>query len=100
MSHRQLWMCKTNQTKIGNSQEILKPCEISKVRKYTKLSWQLLDDIPIFYMDVKAADLTNYLADGHYCRVHYIRSLMWSQVTTKYEIRSILKIEKAIDVTG
>ena len=58
-----------------------------------------MDDIPIFYMLKKATNSTNYLTDAHYCRVHYIRSLMWSQVTTKYEIHGILKIEKAIDVT-
>ena len=57
-----------------------------------------MDDIPVFYMLGKATNSTNYLTDAYYCGVHYIRSLMWSQVTTKYEICSILKIEKAIDV--
>ena len=71
--------------------------EISKVRKYTKLSWQLMDDIPIFYTLEKATDSTDYLTDAHYHRVHYIRSLMWSWVTTTYEIHNILKIEKVID---
>ena len=67
MSHRQSWMHKTDQTKIGTSQKILRSWEISKVRKYTKLSWQLMDDIPIFYMLEKATDLTDYLTDVHYC---------------------------------
>ena len=58
-----------------------------------------MDDIPIFYMREKATDSTKYLSDAHYCGVHYIRSLMWSRVTTKYEIHGILKIEKAIDAT-
>ena len=53
----------------------------------------------IFYTCTKATDSTNYLTDAHYHGVHYIRSLMQSQVTTKYEIRGILKIEKAIDAT-
>ena len=97
MSHRQLWKCKTDQTKIGTSQEILRSWAISKVRKCAKLSWQPMDDIPIFYMHVKATNLTNYLTDAHYHRVHYIRSLMWSRVTTKYKIHGMLKIEKAID---
>ena len=56
-----------------------------------------MDDIPIFYTLEKATELTDYLTDAHYRRVHYIRSLMWSQVTTKYEIHGILKIEKVID---
>ena len=58
-----------------------------------------MDNIPIFYMLEKATDLTNYLTDAHYHGVHYIRSLMWSWVTTKYEICGILKIEKVIDAT-
>ena len=58
-----------------------------------------MDDIPIFYTLEKATDSTDYLTDAHYCRVHYIISLMWSQVTTKYEMCGILKIEKAIDAT-
>ena len=53
----------------------------------------------MFYMLKKATDSTNYLTDVYYCGVHYIRSLMWSQVTIKYEICGILKIEKAIDAT-
>ena len=53
-----------------------------------------------FYTLEKATNSTDYLTDAHYHGVHYIRSLMWSWVTTKYEIRSILKIEKVIDVTG
>ena len=57
-----------------------------------------MNDIPIFYMLKKATDSTDYLTDAHYCGVHYIRFLMWSQVTTKYEICSIQKTEKAIDV--
>ena len=58
-----------------------------------------MDDILVFYMLKKATNLTNYLADVYYCRAHYIRSLMWSQATTKYEFCGILKIEKVIDVT-
>ena len=58
-----------------------------------------MDDIPIFYMCEKATDSTDYLTDVHYHGVHYIRSLMWSWITTKYEICGILKIEKAINVT-
>ena len=58
-----------------------------------------MDDILVFYTLEKATDSTDYLTDAHYCRVHYIRSLMRSQATTKYEIHSILKIEKAIDAT-
>ena len=54
----------------------------------------------IFYTRAKATDSTDYLTDAHYRGVHYIRSLMRSRVTTKYEIHGILKIEKAIDVTG
>ena len=50
-------------------------------------------------MHAKATDSTDYLTDAHYCGVHYIRSLMWSRVTTKYEICGILKIEKVIDAT-
>ena len=73
-----------------------------------KLSCQPMDDIlifymlekVIFYMLEKATDLTNYLTDVHYCGVHYIRSLIRSQATTKYEICGILKIEKAIDAMG
>ena len=49
-------------------------------------------------MHIKATNSTDYLTNAHYHGVHYIRSLMWSQVTTKYEIHGILKIEKAIDV--
>ena len=56
-----------------------------------------MEDIPIFYTHVKATDSTDYLTDAHYHGVHYIRSLMWSRVTTKYKICGILKIEKAID---
>ena len=55
-----------------------------------------MDDIPIFYMLKKATDSTDYLTDVHYCGVHYIRSLMWSWVTTKYKICGILKIENVI----
>ena len=58
-----------------------------------------MNNILIFCMLEKATDPTDYLADVYYCRVHYIRSLMWSWVTTKYEFCSILKIEKAIDAT-
>ena len=58
-----------------------------------------MDNIPVFYMLEMATHSTNYLTDAHYHRVHYIRSLMWSQVTTKYEIHGILKIEKVIDAT-
>ena len=53
-----------------------------------------------FYMLEKVTDSTDYLTDAHYCGVHYIRSLMRSQVTTKYKIRGILKIEKVIDAMG
>ena len=59
-----------------------------------------MDDILVLYTLEKTTDLTDYLTDVHYCRVHYIRSLMWSQVTIKYEICGILKIEKAIDAMG
>ena len=47
----------------------------------------------------KATDPTDYLADAYYCGANYIRSLMWSQATTKYKFHSILKIEEVIDVT-
>ena len=59
-----------------------------------------MDDIPVFYMLEKATNLTDYLTDVHYCGVHYIRSLMWSWVTTKYEFYGILKIERVIDAMG
>ena len=59
-----------------------------------------MDGILVLYTLNKTTDLTDYLTDVHYCRVYYIRSLMWSQATTKYEICGILKIEKAVDVTG
>ena len=59
-----------------------------------------MDDIIVFYMLEKATDPTDYLTDVYYCRANYIRSLMWSQATTKYEFCGILKIEEAIDVTG
>ena len=62
-----------------------------------KLFWQPMDDILVFYMLEKATNLTDYLTDAYYCRVHYIRSLMWSQVTTKYKIHGKPKIEKVID---
>ena len=64
-----------------------------------KLSWQPMDNILVLYTLKKATNSTDCLTDACYCRVHYIRSLMWSQVTTKYECHSILKIEKAIDAT-
>ena len=63
-----------------------------------KLFWQPMDDILVFYMLEKATNSTDYLNDVHYCGVHYIRALMWSQVTTKYEFCGILKIEEVIDV--
>ena len=106
MSHRQLWMCKTDQTKIGTSQEILRKfLGNSKVfGKFLKLGNMLIFPgnfrMTIFYTCVKATDSTDYLTDAHYRGVHYIRSLMQSRVTTKYEIRGILKIEKAIDAMG
>ena len=59
-----------------------------------------MDDILIFYMLEKVTNLTNYLADAHYCGANYIRSLMFSQATTKYKFCDILKVEKVIDVTG
>ena len=58
-----------------------------------------MHNIPVLYTLEKATYLTDYLTDAHYHRVHYIRSLMWSWVTTKYEIHDILKIEKVIDAT-
>ena len=61
--------------------------------KCAKLSWPPMDNILVSYMLKKATDLTDYLTDAHYCRVHYIRSLMWSQATTKYVFCGILKIK-------
>ena len=58
-----------------------------------------MDNILVFYMLEKATDLTDYLADVYYCGANCIRSLMYSQATTKYEFCGILKIEEAIDVT-
>ena len=56
-----------------------------------------MDDILVLYTLEKTTNLTDYLTNVHYCEVHYIRSLMWSWVTTKYEICGILKIENVID---
>ena len=53
-----------------------------------------MDNILVLYMLEKATNSTDYLTNVHYCRVLYIRSLMWSQATTKYKIHGILKIEK------
>ena len=43
-----------------------------------KLSWPPMNNILVFYMLKKAANLTDYLADAYYCRANSIRSLMCS----------------------